>query len=227
MKSFYIIYLLSFVFGLTNFCFSQDIIDDNNYVQYSYGYFFYDGLYLSDQCFLNNSPTPFEAIVSPQFNQDNFFSLLEKSQQISFNDDFGNLKHVNTNEIWGYCKNGRPHIYFADKFNPIPYIGIVSHFVATVRVVYETNHNPFYSPYDFYGGPDVRYQDEIRQFLIDFENQKVIDFNVPNCEYIIKRDSLLFKEFDKLRKRKKNKLMFYYIRQYNERNPLYLPKNKK
>ena len=65
----------------------------------------------------------------------------------------------------------------------------------------------------------------MRQYVLDFETGNIYQYNMKTVETILMRDPELYDEFIQLRRRKKNKLMFFYLRKYNKRNPLYLPKN--
>ncbi len=196
----------------------------SGYEKYSVDYTFKDGIYLSFKDFANNEPVNFASFVSPTYRDDEFLELLIKQKKIRYFDEFGNLRETSSRKVWGYSKNNSPHILWAGKFNPIPYIGTVSHFVATVRVRYETIGGPMYSHY-YYGGGHMYYREEVRQFVIDMETGRVHEFDERSVQEILKRDEPLGEEFDRLRNRDKDRLRFYYIKQYNERNPLYLPKN--
>ena len=80
-------------------------------------------------------------------------------------------------------------------------------------------YNPYYYPMN------SSYQTkEIRQFILDFETGNVFSYNYNDVKTIFMRDVELFDEFNQLKKRKQKKLLFLYVRKYNERNPLYLPK---
>lgn len=215
-----IIFSIVFIFGFTGIINSQT----QGYEKYSVEYRFRDGVYLSFMDFLNNDPVNFASFISPSFDDEDFLDLLIKQKKISYFDEFGNLRETGSRNIWGYSKNSNPHILWAGKFNPIPYIGTVSHFVATVRVRYESMGGPMYSHY-YYGGGHMYYREEVRQFIIDMQTGRVFEFDERSVEEILKRDERLSKEFNRLRKRDKNRLKFYYIKEYNERNPLYLPKN--
>lgn len=197
--------------------------EKSEYVEYSISYRFKDGFYLNHNDFLQNSPIPFESVVNPDFKNQNFIENFKNAKSVSYFNEFGNLTQISSKDIWGYAYNGRPHIHWAGDYNLIPYIGQVSHFVATIRVIYDNYHSGFHDPYFYRGTRPVRYHDEIRQFLIDFETGKILDFNVDNIKFILQRDRELMEEFDGLRKRRKERMKFYYLRQFNERNPLYLP----
>ena len=64
---------------------------------------------------------------------------------------------------------------------------------------------------------------ELKQYLIDFESGKVLEFDVENTELLLMKDNQLYEEYVQLSRKKKKELMFVYIRKFNEKNPLYLP----
>jgi hypothetical protein len=66
---------------------------------------------------------------------------------------------------------------------------------------------------------------EIKQFIVDFETGKVLDFDMENTELLLMKDAQLHEEYVRLPRKKKKELMFVYIRKFNEKNPLYLPVN--
>jgi hypothetical protein len=60
---------------------------------------------------------------------------------------------------------------------------------------------------------------------MDFKTGKVYDYDVQALEVLLMQDPELHNEFSQLRKKKKRQQKFVYLRRFNERNPLYLPKN--
>jgi DNA mismatch repair ATPase MutS len=66
-------------------------------------------------------------------------------------------------------------------------------------------------------------RNELKQYLIDFESGKVLEFDVDNTELLLMKDNKLYEEYVQLSRRKKKDLMFVYIRRFNENNPLYIP----
>ncbi|MGC9341247.1 MAG: hypothetical protein ACP5E3_00955, partial [Bacteroidales bacterium] len=66
----------------------------------------------------------------------------------------------------------------------------------------------------------------MKQYLLDFETGKLLDYDFKSVEVLLMRDPELHSEYVELRKRKKKQLKFFYIRKFNERNPLYLPVEK-
>jgi hypothetical protein len=66
-------------------------------------------------------------------------------------------------------------------------------------------------------------RNELKQYLIDFDSGKVLEFDVDNTELLLMKDDKLYEEYVQLSRKKKKDLMFVYIRKFNENNPLYIP----
>jgi hypothetical protein len=66
-------------------------------------------------------------------------------------------------------------------------------------------------------------RNELKQYLIEFESGKLLEFDVSNTELLLMKDDKLYEEYVQLSRKKKKELMFVYIRKFNENNPLYLP----
>jgi DNA mismatch repair ATPase MutS len=66
-------------------------------------------------------------------------------------------------------------------------------------------------------------RNELKQYLIEFESGKVLEFDVSNTELLLMKDNKLYEEYVQLSRKKKKELMFVYIRKFNENNPLYIP----
>ncbi len=69
-------------------------------------------------------------------------------------------------------------------------------------------------------------KNEIKQYLIDFENGKILEFDQKNTEILLMKDSELYEEYVRLPRKDRKDLMFVFIRRFNEKNPLYIPVNK-
>ena len=63
----------------------------------------------------------------------------------------------------------------------------------------------------------------MKQYLIDFENGKILEYDVNNAEMLLMKDGELYEEYMRLPRKKRKELIFVYIRKFNEKNPLYLP----
>ncbi len=200
--------------------FSQN--DTIGKIRYSTSYVFNDGIYISFEQVKLNKPLSFDRITNGNKNDVNWYDNLFKSQKINFIDDFGMQQTILTKQIWGYCKNNALFINYNNDFFRIPYVGTLSHFVGT-----QTVRNDFgYDPYSgYYPGMMPSYEtNHVVQNIIDFENGKVYPFTLETVQAFISKDNELVTEFNLLKKNKKKQMMFLYIRRYNERNPLYLPK---
>ena len=67
---------------------------------------------------------------------------------------------------------------------------------------------------------------ELKQYLIDFESGKTLEFDIDNTELLLMKDNQLYEEYVQLPHKKKNDLKFVYIRKFNDKNPLYIPVEK-
>lgn len=200
--------------------FSQN--DTIGKIQYSTSYIFNDGIYISFEQVLLNKPLSFERITNGNKNDVNWYDNLFKSQKINFLDDFGIQQTISTKQIWGYCRNNALFINYNNDFFRIPYIGKLSHFVGTQTVRNDFGYDPYYGNNP--GMMPAYETNHVVQNIIDFESGKIYPFTLETVQAFISKDSELVIEFNLLKKNKKKQMLFLYIRRYNERNPLYLPK---
>jgi hypothetical protein len=153
----------------------------------------------------------------------------------------GIRQEVAKNTIWGYSRNGVLYVQVQDNFNRITFVGNICHFVADVTTIDSRSYSspygyydPYYSPYSYgnYYSPYNSYyspyrtnvaRNELKQYLIDFESGKVLEFDVENTELLLMKDDKLYEEYVQLSRKKKKELMFVYVRKFNENNPLYIP----
>jgi hypothetical protein len=211
-------------------------------VKYSPDFKFKDGLYLSfDQIKANNPIPKAKLLTSADYNDREFFNKIFASDHIYFYDEMGMRQEIKKSDVWGFARNGVLYIQIQENFNRITFVGNICHFVADITT-YDSRYNyspygyydPFYSPYSFnsyypYGSYYSPYRsssaarNELKQYIIDFETGKVLEFNVDNVELLIMKDPVIYDEYVQLSHKKKKALMFVYIRKFNEKNPLYLP----
>lgn len=199
--------------------------DTTAMVRYSDEFVFNEGIYLNFDQVIKNKPVNSERIISEYRTDDfDFFDKVTSAEKIFYYDDFAAKTEVSSSKIWGYCRSGTLYVYYNKKFNRIPMVGMISHFVSDVTVIRERYNDPFY--YNSYYTPlnATIESNELRQYVLDFETGKISDYNRQNLEIIFMRDLKLFDEFNNLTKGKKKKLLFLYVRKFNESNPLYLYK---
>ena len=211
-------------------------------VKYTPEFRFTDGIYLNfDQVKLNSPIPKSKLLTSIDYNDREFFKKILEGDKIYFYDNMGVRQEVAKNSIWGYSRNGVIYIQVQDNFNRITFVGNICHFVADVTTIDSRSYNspygyydPYYSPYSYssYYNPYSPYyspyrsnmtRNELKQYLIDFESGKVLEFDISNTELLLMKDNKLYEEYVQLSRKKKKELMFVYIRKFNENNPLYIP----
>jgi hypothetical protein len=186
-------------------------------IPYTRDYEFREGIFLTVQDLKYNNPIPKEAIISslPSSGAD-FLSQVMAYKYVTYKDRQGLEQKLETATVWGFCQNRSLYINFNKEFNRINVIGSLCHLVATVSTVSGVR-----DPMNYNYAINNTYE-ELRQFVVDLENNKVLDFNVKNMEAILQRDPVLHEEFMKLSRKKKADSIFIYLRKYNEKHPLYL-----
>lgn len=220
MKLFTIIPVLVFTMSL----WAQETPDSSQFEKYSTSYEFSDGIYLSFNDFKNNNPIQFSQTNLPEVEQIRPEESIISIKTLEYYDNFGNQQTISIENVWGYCFQDKIYIAWSGRFHLIPYIGNISHFVAKIIVYNDKMNDPFYNPYYIYSGPSSYSSVETRQLILDTKNGNIYEFSPEAVRQLIKNDSVLSEEFSHMRKRKQKKLMFYYIRLYNEFHPIYFPK---
>jgi len=200
------------------------------YVKYTPDFEFRDGIYANFNRVRNNDPIPKTRLVTDAdlFSRD-FFEEVTKAKQIVYYDDNGVMQQLKTSQIWGYARKGVLYINLGSKFHRVSFVGSISHFVATLTTYNQGYYDPYYYNQNYYSNryyrsPSSGYSStEVRQYLIDFETGKLMEFDVNAVEILLMKDPELHDEYMQLRRKKKKQYKFVYIRKFNERNPLYFP----
>jgi hypothetical protein len=191
---------------------------------------FNDGIYLSFSQLKYNKPVPVARVLSETDHDDpDFFNKLLENKQISYFDDFGVQQTVSVEKIWGFSRNGVVYIRISNNFSRITVIGSICHFVANITTYNSRYYDPYYyNPYyyRYSSTPSSTSTTEMRQYLLDFETGKILDYDVQGLEVLLMKDPELYDEFAALKTKKKKQMKFLYIRKFNERNPLFIPENK-
>jgi hypothetical protein len=188
---------------------------------------FKDGIYFNIEDVKRNNPLPKERIVTNLDENDyKFFETLLENESISVLDEMGLKVEIKVNSIWGFSQNGMLFIKHNGQFNRIPVFGNICHFIADKTYI-DNRNNPYnynyssnyYNPYYYPNSQTVK--TELRQYLLDMETGKIMDYTNENLEIILARDKVLYEEFIKLSNKKKRQLKFLYLRKYNDNNPFY------
>ncbi|MCH7656808.1 MAG: hypothetical protein IIB05_00590 [Bacteroidetes bacterium] len=204
--------------------------DAGNMAEFNPDFKFIEGIFFNFDQVRNNHPIPKARILTAvDFNDDKFFKEVLEKEIIYYYDEYVMRKEVKKDNIWGYSRNGVLYIQLKDDFHRITIVGGICHFVAFVKT-YETRYyDPYFYRsyyYDYLHYPSRRMtysKTELRQYMLDFESGKVMEYNYENVGLALMRDAELHDEYMKLSRRKRKQLKFLYIRKFNERNPFYLP----
>lgn len=222
MRKVFIILLI--IFPLT--ALAQPDSSNVKKVKFNLDFRFKDGIFMNIEDVKRNNPIPKARIIT-DLNYDDyaFFDKLLETSVVSVLDNMGQKSDIPVKDIWGYSQNGMLFVSWNGEFNRIPVFGNVCHFIADKTYV-DYRNSPYYNSYNYYYNPyyypnNQSVKTELRQYLIDMETGKIFDYNYKNLEAIISRDTELYEEFVKLKKKKKRQLKFLYLRKYNEKHPFY------
>jgi hypothetical protein len=244
-----IFFLISILFSSVS-CYLSFAQDQEGMVKYTPDFRFKDGIYINFEQVKTNSPIPkAKLLTSLDYNDREFFKHVLENEKIYFYDNLGVRQEVAKSNIWGYSRNGVLYVQVQENFNRITFIGNICHFVADITTYDSRYYNspygyydPYYNPYGGYGnyyspysynspyyspyGQSNMARSELKQYIIDFESGKTLEFDVDNTELLLMKDNQLYEEYVQLSNKKKKELMFVYVRKFNEKNPLYIPVEK-
>ncbi len=214
--------------------FSQD--DSSTLVKYTPGFKFEEGVFLNfGQVKLNRPILKSQIITSIPYDDPDFYDLILKEKKIDLFDNLGSKQEISTKNLWGYSRNGVLYVNVNNDYYRITIVGSICHFVASLTT-YDNYGSPYYSSYGYpYGGyPYSPYSPysygnqgntELKQYLLDFKTGNILEYNVKSIEILLMADPELHDEFAALNGKKQKQMKFLYLRKFNERNPLYFPKN--
>ncbi|MDR2887154.1 MAG: hypothetical protein LBV26_03990 [Bacteroidales bacterium] len=208
--------------------------------KYTPGFRFKDGVYVNFEQVRQNSPVPKAKLLSTiDYNDADFFRKLFENDKVYYYDDMGTRQEIAKSQVWGYSRNGILYIRMQEGFSRITFIGSICHFVADITTedrYYGSPYSPYgyydpyyYSPYSYYSpyyySPYSRRstRTELKQFIIDWESGRVMNFDVENTNLVLMKDHELHEEFARLSRKKKRDMLFVFIRKYDEKHPLYVP----
>jgi hypothetical protein len=179
-----------------------------------------DGIYLSYDDFRKNKVITKEQVVSNiDKEQQEFIGKVMFGETFSYKQPDGQVVTMETKKAWGYFQNNTFYVNVNNDFYRVPVFGSISYFVANVTVV----NVGFYDPRFGYSTGTTRTR-EIREFLMNYHNGSIQEFNMDRVEELLSRDAELYKEFKKLGRRKQRDQVYKYIRKYNELHPVYFLK---
>ena len=220
--------------GMGNQVFSQ-ADSSSQLVKYTPGFRFEEGIFMSfDQVKQNRPISKSQIITSIPYDDPDFYDRLLEEKKIELYDNLGTKQELSTKNLWGYSKNGVLYVNVNEDFYRITIVGSICHFVASLTT-YNNYGSPYYSgygyPYGNYYDPYSPYSSqnggntELKQYLLDFKTGNILEYDVQSIEILLMADPSLHDEFAALNNKKQKQMKFLYLRKFNERNPLYFPKN--
>jgi len=207
---------------------SYSQLDSVKKVPYGPDFKFKEGIYLNfGQVKEDNPLAKSRIITNADVNDNQFFDNVLSENTFSYYDELGMKRDVKVKSIWGYSKNGILFLRMNDTYNRISYVGSICHFIANITVYQSSYYDPYYYNSNYYyrnwnmGNQSTTSQ--MKQFIMDFETGKILDYDEENLKVLFMRDPILHDEYAALSKKKKEQMKFFYIRKFNERNPLMIP----
>ena len=212
-----------FCFSFLFYCTSFFLFAQNKIVQYDKDFVFKDGVYLTVQEFKKNNPISVSKVMFPSNKGDrSYLKLALANNTFKYFNNSDKEQEVKTDSIWGYCSNGTVYINHGTDFNRMVVTGSLCHFVASIAT--QVSNDPFGYGYGYgYNNPYPRYVYVTQQFILDFESEKIIEFNADNMEILLQRDETLYTGFTALKRKQKRDSIFLYLRKYNEKHPVNFP----
>lgn len=181
----------------------------------------HEGLYLTYSDLRHNWPIPKEKILTKiDKNQLDFYTKLIESEEIEYTERDGSVAKINSAKSWGFCQNNAIYININKTFYRIPVFGAISYFVAAIEIqTFSPGYNVFINSS---GGTTTT---EMREYLLEFYSGTLREFSVDLLSEMLKSDAVIYKEYMGLSKKNKKEQASRFIRKYNEKHPVYFPKN--
>jgi hypothetical protein len=174
-----------------------------------------DGLYLSVEDLQYNDPVPPTYLINKlDIRKPDYLDLVVQLDSIRYYDSEEMEAKIAPTDLWGYCKNGIPYVYFDDQFARIQVVGSICHFTSIIEVI-----NYVSDPFDRMGMSTPVVSKEIVENMIDLENGIPVRFTKEVFLNVLQRDGQLYREFLALKPKEQKQTMFRFITRYNERNP--------
>jgi hypothetical protein len=214
-------------------------------VEYTPDFEFKDGLYLSFQDFKNNNPIPITHIVSEfDIRLPDYLDRVLEDDTVTYYDNLFEERSTAIEDLWGYAQRGKVFIAFGEEgsfnnpeffsFYPLLSIGAVS-FFSGVEAYYRTMNA---GPNMGVGFADPMMNNTMTvtetgqvQLLLEFKTGKILlvgrgelgSAPIGLVQQVLAPDVVLATEFNALTQREQKQKGMFYLRKFNERNPIYFP----
>lgn len=193
---------------------------DSGLVRYHPGFDLAEGIYLDFRSFRTNTPDlPLAQLRDAKGGP--FSAQLGSGERPYVQDSTGTLEPVDMDQVWGACSNNTVYIRAGDGLYRIGMMGALCH------VLYERSYRDwssmgYYGGMNMMGGPVTRTVQEQR--VLDMATGELRPLTSEGLDHLIRRDEVLYEEWNALPPRKrKEEVLFQFMRRYNDRHPLYFP----
>lgn len=184
-----------------------------------------NGIYFDQNSFLLNQPDLRFAAISNRDGQPVTPTNFNPQDYSYFKDSLGVQVPLDVNQIFGYSIDGtfykqivyQNEVYFGRSVNP----GALWQFAAVVTTV-NTVTNPA-DPYFNNFGTYTTTTKNLLQVVYYLEANQTLALDPRKVLPIIRQDPVIAEMMDKKSKRKQRKMVYYFLRKYNQRNPIVFP----
>ena len=216
-------------------------------VEYTSEFSFKDGVYLSFQDFKNNNPVPLTHIISDfDIRNPNYLTRVLEQDTVYYYDNLYEERSVAADDLWGFSNQGRVQIahnlVWSKKkkikdivFVPLNTIGKVCFYAAEQYVYRSLLDSPEIGMFsDSYYTDESYTRERVPVFmLVEFETGDLIlssqsivsDFVTETVYRLLESDESLLREFASLPMKQQRKQAMFFLKRYNERNPIFFPIN--
>ena len=230
-------------FLLTWFCSFSVFAQER--VVYSEDFLFEDGIYLDFQDFKNNIPIRLEYLLTDlDIRNPNYIDRVVEKDTITYFDNLFEEREVLTENIWGFAKDGIPHVAHNLVWNrprvskeivfPImKEIGqycfyssehFTSAWVQSIGLIAFPNRT-------FTADDDNNIKEQV-YMLMDFGSGQIIkakpglgiDLMVERVYILLQSDKKLLRQFASLSYSQQKKQSMFFIKRYNDAHPVSFPK---
>lgn len=186
---------------------------DSSWVRYTPDFQFRDGIYYDFQAFRHNRPSVTKDRLTTVQGQA-VTDLRNTNGKLLVPDSTGEGRRIDLQALWGFCDQGVVYVRAGNGFSRIGMMGSISH------LTYDATYRDM-RPYT-YGGT-VNYTVEEQRFL-DMATGAFLPITSGGLYEVLQRDEVLKEEFEAIPpKKRKNEVLFLFLRRYNDRHPLYFP----
>lgn len=218
--------------------------------EYNSDFVFKEGIYLSFQDFKNNNPVPITHVLSNfDIRSSDYLWQVINTDTIVYYDNLFEERLMPVNKVWGFCHRNKIYVgintversdYWEDRdWFPLISIGAYSYFTAQISVTRFIPPTPGammpsggISMYNdpMYNDQGSYYEESVPvQMLLDFSNGNFIQLATGDLNSVspklmadlLRKDQVLLAEYLEKSSRDKKQTSMFYIRKYNQRNPIY------